>query len=1009
MKKLLLAFAIITAGAAAAHAETAAPELEFKPVGGGKYIYCNNPEAIDAHTIMNGDSPRYVMNNDALGPGKYYIYLSHYNFIGMKTGLGEAVSRDMELDVELAPVGGECKFTLSIIGFETADLYAEYDDNGGVIKREPSWGLLNCCAEAMEKSIIDLDGDRYYPYDGENEHFSVISSETKWLSGYIPNYSVVHYRKPVHIQALLEIESGQMNVNVCAFEAGEILGDRSSMPETAENGIHRYDRTIKGIADTLPQVRAELEYTIGNETEDGAYLPVTMHNQYAPDGAVNYDWITHISALDDPWAKSLADESGMLAFTYKDKSKLTYYGKKAENKTDIWYFDTRHTDTHKFENQPAAKSADYYEPNYPITAKDSVNGYAVNLGNYGVTYTYDLRIRNDGNGARYFVYEPTTESNIIVYTNEDGKESDHAFVKNSNQRDEPDAMSVVELPPGETTEFSVNVVLPVNFNGGIRNAFRIYDSAEKLDFETVYAKHREHKSAKPIKGKYLSEYKDRLPKATYDAFYGTFDDYEVIDCGTFYAARWCIWDTMTSSNAWWLVNHIYILDDDLNIAGSYTHKSLPVGMSYNDGRLYVQTAWNGFYSTVDGLHYREENISELPENEYVYHPKNITLGDYLDMKNSKNPFHTVSIGGTVRYLTNDEYRILYETVKDIPLRSHAGNSDGAEVKPSVSIDDTADRRGINGNIFFEDEYYSVVNDNDLRRLDKMLNYFLYFGQSTALRTPLLKEWAYADMKTAMEYGFIEPRLMTDGGLLDWSSGIRRIDFCRMAKNMLDNIAPLYYQQEDNLKFIDMSSADDAVSMMTYLGIVNGYEDGTFRPDSVITRQEAAVILSRMLAVFDMKERTAVSYKDDGDIQDWARGGLEVCSAYGLMNGTGGGMFMPDWTYTIEQSAVTMLRVFNAITDEGHLMLTNIDAPEIKGNATHFVIYREGYRNGRIELCVYESGEDSEVINDNGVVTVSGGFENVRKYYLSGGEWIWFESGYDKVSNNAQTVFAQGRY
>ena len=39
---------------------------------------------------------------------------------------------------------------------------------------------------------------------------------------------------------------------------------------------------------------------------------------------------------------------------------------------------------------------------------------------------------------------------------------------------------------------------------------------------------------------------------------------------------------------------------------------------------------------------------------------------------------------------------------------------------------------------------------------------------------------------------------------------------------------------------------DALVLGTQSGIVNGYKDGTFRPASRITREEAAAMLSRLL-------------------------------------------------------------------------------------------------------------------------------------------------------------------
>ena len=995
MKKLLLILTLFVICTITVCADTDAPILEFKCVGGGHFIYCNNPEAIDANTLMNGENPRYVMNNDNLRSGKYYIYLSHYNYIGMKNGVENGISHDMELDVELTPIGN-CEYTLINIAFETSKPYAYYDKGYNHVRTETSWGMFDCNAKALHKNLIDLNGNEFYPYDGENKEYNIKADSTRWLSEFIPNYCTVSCRKAVHIQAVLEIKSGSMNVNVCAFEAPETLGDRSSMPENAERGIVRYDRTIKGVADTLPQVTADLEYTIDDSTENNTYLPVTMYNVYAPDGVTNYSWVTHISALDDPWAKTLADDSGMLAFTYKDKNKLNYYGKNVpqSERSDIWHFDISHTDTHSYENQPAAKSADLYCPNYEITANDNVNGFATNLGNYGVTYTYNLKIKNNGNTKRYFTYEPTTKSNIIVYTNLDGRESNYGFIKNSNQDEKPDIMSVVELPPHSEREFSINVILPVNYNGGIRNAFVIHDNAEKLDFDTVYANHREYEKTPTTNGKLLYEYKDKLPKETYDKFYGLFNDYEVADCETFYALRWFAWDGMEYPNPIPETKRIYILDKDFNITGSHDFEKSPIGMVSNGGDIYVIIRYQPFsnvFSSSDGIKYEKEQfLEDLPKI-----PMKIKYGEKLNSDPSPH-YINISGAGCLTYLTDNDYKILYEALKDMTLKWIYIQHTSSEGIPVITIDGGKGYKGLD---------YAFINNADSYKADWFANYFLYFGENADASRLELSDWAYNDFKTAMEYGFISTRLLTYGGPRSVIRGITRDDFCTVAYNMLSYLGTVSFNTELNSSFSDTSSR--TIRQMADLGIIKGYEDGMFRPDNTITRQEAAVILSRMLNLFGMNEKTNISFSDDDLIQEWAEEGLANSVAYGIMKGVEDNKFAPDDTYTVEQSVVTMLREFNAITDTGYFNIPDVD--EIKGNATNYIVYREGYRNNRIELCTYESDETGEVINDNGNLYVNGKFENCKKYFFHNGEWIWFESGYDKISNNATAVFAKGKY
>ena len=69
-----------------------------------------------------------------------------------------------------------------------------------------------------------------------------------------------------------------------------------------------------------------------------------------------------------------------------------------------------------------------------------------------------------------------------------------------------------------------------------------------------------------------------------------------------------------------------------------------------------------------------------------------------------------------------------------------------------------------------------------------------------------------------------------------------------------------------------------------------------------------------------------------------------------------------------------------------------------------MVYREGYRNGRIELAVFDTETDSTLLTgENGEVYVSGSYENDVKYYFSCGRWVEFERGYDKISNKSDGV------
>lgn len=99
-----------------------------------------------------------------------------------------------------------------------------------------------------------------------------------------------------------------------------------------------------------------------------------------------------------------------------------------------------------------------------------------------------------------------------------------------------------------------------------------------------------------------------------------------------------------------------------------------------------------------------------------------------------------------------------------------------------------------------------------------------------------------------------------------------------------------------------------------LGIVTGYEDGTFRPYKTISRQEAAAMLDRLYQVLGGKTDVVSekAFADDAKIGDWARGSVYAMRQTGIMQGKENNQFCPTDGYTAEQSIVTIERMYQII-------------------------------------------------------------------------------------------------
>ena len=92
---------------------------------------------------------------------------------------------------------------------------------------------------------------------------------------------------------------------------------------------------------------------------------------------------------------------------------------------------------------------------------------------------------------------------------------------------------------------------------------------------------------------------------------------------------------------------------------------------------------------------------------------------------------------------------------------------------------------------------------------------------------------------------------------------------------------------------------EAVTVLSNLDILNGYEDGTFKPEATITRAEKAKILCEALGYYGMgSDKTPF---DDVEPKHWAAGYINTAASLGIINGYGNGKFGPEDTVTYEQA------------------------------------------------------------------------------------------------------------
>ncbi len=133
------------------------------------------------------------------------------------------------------------------------------------------------------------------------------------------------------------------------------------------------------------------------------------------------------------------------------------------------------------------------------------------------------------------------------------------------------------------------------------------------------------------------------------------------------------------------------------------------------------------------------------------------------------------------------------------------------------------------------------------------------------------------------------------------NNITRAEFAVMIVKGLENACG--YSLKSSAAFSDISGhwAEDYIKKLVACGIVNGFEDGTFKPDAEITRGQAAIMACNTLLYCGIEMKVADNYPDA--IGHYAERHICSLKAYGVVNGFEDGTFKPDIQISRGQSAM----------------------------------------------------------------------------------------------------------
>ncbi len=221
-------------------------------------------------------------------------------------------------------------------------------------------------------------------------------------------------------------------------------------------------------------------------------------------------------------------------------------------------------------------------------------------------------------------------------------------------------------------------------------------------------------------------------------------------------------------------------------------------------------------------------------------------------------------------------------------------------------------------------------------------------------------------------------------------------------------------------FSDMPTGviGDAMQSAVDVGLINGYDDGTVKPNNLITRAEMAAIITR---AFGATETTVKTYSDV-PAEAWYHDVVSKSVAMGAFEGDDDSIFSPERNITFQETYIVLSRVFAfepyEISNSG-LLLGDVDAKVLdtfadKGeiaswavNGAKYIVGNGGWTgiDGKLKPTAYITRGEFALLMDS---IVDRYIDEPGTYAGIGDEFVMVRSGgvvIDGMKSNKSLVIA----
>lgn len=179
--------------------------------------------------------------------------------------------------------------------------------------------------------------------------------------------------------------------------------------------------------------------------------------------------------------------------------------------------------------------------------------------------------------------------------------------------------------------------------------------------------------------------------------------------------------------------------------------------------------------------------------------------------------------------------------------------------------------------------------------------------ATTITGEPVDEWAVDLVNEAIALNLMPARLKGQ----DLRGSITRLQFASLAVRLYEAMGGQAISAPSHTPFTDTS--DPEAGKAWALGITAGTSATTFSPSQVISREQAATMLSAVYRKLGGRvEGQGSSFADDSSISSWAKSSVYFMARYGIISGTGNNRFSPQRSAQRQSCLIMALGMFQKL-------------------------------------------------------------------------------------------------